>query len=514
MALSINQNNAAQNAYRNLSMNNSALTKSIERLSSGYKINRSSDDPAGLVNSENLRAQISGITQALANSQDAVNVVKTAEGALTEVHSLLRSMRDLAVHAANTGANSTEAIAADQAQITSAIDSLNRISTTTAFGSKKLLDGSASYGFGSITAGGNGAAKDFVGVSFASSGSSFENATGNKAISIAITQDASRANAVGGVALAGAAQLSTVAGWTATTTSNIKVNGVDIGTFNANSTGDDVINAINNNSTLSQSVVASRDGANNIQITSKQYGSAQGISVEETLQDATGAGDAAASFILASGTTDTTDNAAHASTVAAWGSDLQANVSGNGVGGGTVAFTSGSGFVLKNAAGDSITMSSALTGTAAGSATYASTVSDAGATFQIGANAGENVKVGISSTAANKIGTGASSIFDTIADIDVTSNADEALKVIDAAIAQISNQRADLGAFQKNILESNMNSLGVAKENVAASESSIRDADMAQEMVQFTRNQILQQAGTSMLTQANQAPQQLLALLR
>jgi flagellin len=261
-------------------------------------------------------------------------------------------------------------------------------------------------------------------------------------------------------------------------------------------------------------VVASRDGSNNIQILSKEYGSAQGISIKETLQDATGAGDAATDYILAGGTADTTDNAGHASTVAAWGADLQANVSGAGVGGGTVAFTSGSGFSLKNAAGDSIVMSSSITGTTAGSATYATTVSDAGAVFQVGANAGETVKVGISSTATTKIGTGVSSVFDSISEIDVTSNADEAIKVIDEAISQISKQRADLGAFQKNILESGMNSLGVAKENLSASESSIRDTDMASEMAEFTKNQILQQAGTAMLTQANQVPQQLLQLLR
>jgi flagellin len=518
MSLSINLNSAAMNATRNLQNTNNMLGKSIERLSSGFKINRASDDPAGLVNSESLRSQISGLGQAISNSQDGVNMVKTAEGALSEVHSLLHSMRDLAVHAANTGANSSDAITADQAQISSAIESLNRISSTTAFGSKKLLDGSASYGFDSVVAGTGGAKdgsdSDFTGVTFASSGSSFANATGNKALTITLTQDASKATSAGTVALAGAAKLSTVAGWTATTTSNIKVNGVDIGTFNANSTGDDIINAINNNSVLSQSVVASRDGGNHIQIVSKDYGSSQGISVDETLQDATGAGNAAAAYILTGGTADTTDNAAHLLTTANWGTDLHADVSGNGVGGGTVAFNAGSGFSLKDAAGDVIDFSSKMTGTTANGATYTTTVNDSGAVFQIGANAGETAKVGISSTSTDKIGTGASSVFDSLADIDVTSNASEAIKVIDKAISQISKQRADLGAFQKNVLESNINSLGVTKENVAASESSIRDADMAAEMVNFTKNNILEQAGTSMLAQANQVPQQLLSLLR
>src|SRR4051812_9412586 len=108
MSLRINLNSASANASRNLAMTDSNLGKAIQHLSSGYKINNASDDPAGLVISEKLRAQIGGLTQAVSNSQDAVNVVKTAEGALTEVHSLLRSMRDLAVHAANTGVNSSD----------------------------------------------------------------------------------------------------------------------------------------------------------------------------------------------------------------------------------------------------------------------------------------------------------------------------------------------------------------------------------------------------------------------
>lgn len=143
MSLRINLNAAAQSATRYLTGNDNALGKSIEKLSSGYKINRAGDDPAGLVISEKLRAQIGGLGQAIQNSNDAINMIQTAEGALNEVHSLLRSMRNLAVHASNTGANDDAAIAADQSQLDSAIAQLNRISTNTQFGQKKLLDGSA-----------------------------------------------------------------------------------------------------------------------------------------------------------------------------------------------------------------------------------------------------------------------------------------------------------------------------------------------------------------------------------
>jgi len=135
-------NITALNAWRNLNQVSSQLGKSVERLSSGYRINKAGDDPAGLVLSENLRAQIVSMDQALANTQDGISMVQTAEGALTEIHSLLDSMRSLALHAANTASITPEAIAADQEQLDSAIDSINRIATTTAFAGKKLLDGS------------------------------------------------------------------------------------------------------------------------------------------------------------------------------------------------------------------------------------------------------------------------------------------------------------------------------------------------------------------------------------
>jgi flagellin len=143
MSLTINTNTSALTAHRMLTGSDSSVGKSIERLSSGFRINNAGDDPAGLVISEKLRAQVSGLGQAIKNAGDAVNMVKTAEGALNQVNTLLRSMRDLAVHAANAGANDTAAITADQAQITNAIASINKIATETQFGNKMLLDGTA-----------------------------------------------------------------------------------------------------------------------------------------------------------------------------------------------------------------------------------------------------------------------------------------------------------------------------------------------------------------------------------
>jgi flagellin len=143
MSLRINTNMSALNALRNVERASDGFGRSIEKLASGLRINRSADDPAGLIRSEDLRAQIAGLEQAIANSQDATNLIKTAEGALDEVHNLLRSMRQLAVASGNTGTNDQTALQANQNQIRSAIDSINRIAAQTQFGTKKLLDGTA-----------------------------------------------------------------------------------------------------------------------------------------------------------------------------------------------------------------------------------------------------------------------------------------------------------------------------------------------------------------------------------
>jgi flagellin len=274
MGLRINNNIAAQNAYRNLSVNDGQMSKSLEKLSSGFRINRAADDAAGLAISEGLRSQVGGLKTAVRNAQDGVSVVQTAEGALTEVHAILQRARDLQVQAAN-GSNNTDSLAAINSELTSLSEEITAIGTRTNFNGVDLLSG------------------------------------------------------------------------TTTLTFHVGANTAD--TFDVDMTGIDLATAA---TTL---------------------------------------------------TTAATNNAA------------------------------------------------------AGSA----------------------------------------------ADIDL----------IDAQITAISTARADLGASQ-NRLEHTINSLSVAVENLSASESRIRDTDMAQEMVAFTRNQILAQAGTAMLAQANQAPQNVLQLLR
>jgi len=138
----INQNIMAFNAFRNLTSTNNALGKSLEKLSSGFRINRAADDASGLVISQGLRAQVSGLRQATRNAQDGVSVVQTAEGALNEVHSMLNRMRDLVIQAANTGANDATAVAAAQAELDALVDEIDHIAAETQFAGVNLLDGS------------------------------------------------------------------------------------------------------------------------------------------------------------------------------------------------------------------------------------------------------------------------------------------------------------------------------------------------------------------------------------
>src|SRR4051794_20076645 len=147
MGMSVNTNVAAMNAYRNLSVTNSQMSKSLERLSSGYRINRAADDAAGFAISEGLRSQIGGMTQAVRNTQDGTSVVQTAEGALNETTSILQRMRDLSVQASNEGSLNDDAKGSIQKEIGQLKEELSRIAETTTFNGTKLLDGSFNKAF-------------------------------------------------------------------------------------------------------------------------------------------------------------------------------------------------------------------------------------------------------------------------------------------------------------------------------------------------------------------------------
>jgi flagellin len=417
MGLRINNNIAALNAYRNLSVTDGQMSKSLEKLSSGFRINRAADDAAGLSISEGLRGQIGGLKVAVRNAQDGTSVVQTAEGALTEVHSILQRMRDLAVQATNTGSQDAQATSAAQTEFTQLNAELDRIGSTTRFGGSKLLDGT--YGGSSATV-----AAALTGV---------DSSTGVNA---------------------GAMQLD----------------------FNGTTINGTAISA----STLSTSLSAVTSGDKDASGTALAAGFFnKASSLESAAQAAVDAGLAGTSGDKAG--------------------DVKVQVTDSGNGVWKVALTTGKTgdtlAVAGNAAGDL-----GFTTTAVTKAVAAGT----GGVFQVGANQGESLSISIAKTDATALGTNS---------LNLQTGASAAISTIDAAISTVSTTRSTLGAYQ-NRLEHAINNLNVAVENLSASESRIRDTDMAAEMTAYTRTQILSQAGTAMLAQANQAPQGVLQLLR
>ncbi|WP_221324523.1 flagellin [Actinoplanes sp. L3-i22] len=419
MGLRINQNIAAQNAYRNLSVTDGQMQKSLEKLSSGFRINRAADDAAGLSISEGLRAQTGGLKVAVRNAQDAISVVQTAEGALNETTSMLQRMRDLSVQANNASLDddAKKAAGAEFNQLSAEID---RVSDTTAFGKSKLLDGS------------------------------FGMAAEQKGTAIPGTAATATTPAVAAVpATSGAISISTINGQLTkdSTGAAAPINVADVALTDSKG-----------NALSPQEAAAKINNA-----------------ISSAMKDA-GYGD---TTIEVSAEVDKTSGA------------LTFNLNG------TSGFTTDSTGNLGITAGASTAKAGATPGA-----------------FQIGANSGETLSVGIG--AINSKGLGLNGLDLTRAADPVAgtkSGAAEAMDALDTAIQSVSDTRAKLGAHQ-NRFEHTINNLNVSVENLSASESRIRDTDMAQEMVSFTRNQILTQAGTSMLSQANQSAQNVLSLLR
>jgi flagellin len=498
MSLRINTNMSALNALRNVERASDGFGRSIEKLASGLRINRGADDPAGLIRSEDLRAQIAGLEQAIANSQDATNLVKTAEGALEEVHNLLRSMRQLAVASGNTGTNDQTALQANQNQIRSAIESINRIAAQTQFGTKKLLDGTA--GLSAVVTdarriGGMFFGGSVVGTDSATSTIVREYALGSGLITIDVTTAAERALVTADL------RAYTDAGAIIQTSGTVVINGVSFSVQAGTTTLQSFVDQINSQSSVT-GVVAELFADNNntyVRLRSTEYGANFSINLNDQQE------------ILLDGAT----------SASATGVNAVARVTLRTIDGGQVfvTFTGGvsrgdSGLRLTDARGNVLLLTEAGNDAAIDADAVGRTTTGQ-LQFQIGANAGQVARFSINNMRSDKLGTGIVA-GKSLADIDVTKTggAEEALKIIDAAIQQVSKLRGDMGAFQKNVLESNMRSLAVAKENLTATESAIRDTNFAEEISRFTKFQILQQAGMSVLGQANFAPQAVLQLIR
>ncbi|HET9730210.1 MAG TPA: flagellin [Acidimicrobiia bacterium] len=405
----INTNIMAFNAFRNLDATNSRLAKSLEKLSSGYRINRAADDASGLVISQNLDKQVSGLRQATQNAQDGISVVQTAEGALTQVNSMLNRIHDLIVQAANTASSDSTARQAAQNEINQLRDEIDRIGMTTAFGNQKLLDGSF------------GAQAGRLATTFAANGG------------------------------------------TLTTTSTSFALVLDTGS--GHSASFQVVVASNTyTSAASFQAELAADISAAIQATSTGAGFTSGVTV--TVKDL-GAG--------------------------AWYVSLQ-----------RASLDANTGVLIYNSSGGSNAFVSGA----------ASVSNVGGGVFQVGANVTPEDQITLSIDDVRITG-GSNVTYTALASIDVTDPSQNATAatLVDAAIASVSALRGQLGADQ-NRFESTIANLQVTTENLSASESRIRDTDMASEMVNFTRDQILLQAGTAMLAQANAAPQTVLKLLQ
>jgi flagellin len=439
MGLRINQNIAAQNAYRNLSITDGQMSKSLEKLSSGFRINRAADDAAGLSISEGLRSQVGGLKVAVRNTQDGVSVAQTAEGSLNEVTSILQRMRDLSVQASNSGATDSDASAAANKEMTQLNAELDRIGSTTAFGKQNLLDGT----FGTTVT-----SKVVAGTNTIAA----TDATAVPAGAVPTLPDAVTTAGTGTWKF----DLTQVAGVTKAP------DGTDISAAGAMTVTVDAIDPASSPQDLAKAVNSA------ISTALKQHGfqgnevtmSAKVDSQNVTTYSLNGSGDF--------GLTDT--DAVLAGTPAVATGATQ-NTGGLGI--------------------DIVTADLQKTGGNKGA-------------FQVGANANQKINIQISAADSESLGTAA---------LDLTTDPDSAITTIDKALRSVSDQRASLGAYQ-NRFEHTINNLNVAVENLSASESRIRDTDMAQEMVSYTRAQILTQAGTSMLSQANQSAQNVLSLLR
>ncbi|MEC8554265.1 MAG: flagellin [Planctomycetota bacterium] len=470
MSLVISNNVGALNARNNLAKSSSALNKSIERLSSGFKINRGADGPAALVISEKQRAQIAGLRTAIDNTSKAVSVVQTAEGALNEINNILVKVRSLALDSANAGVNDSDAFAANQAEIDNALSTINRIAVNTQFGDRRLLDGSAG-----ITGTPSDADVTFLrGTSDTSAGS----------YAVAVTTAAERANVS-----AGTSQTGNLAA-----AETLTVNGTAI-QLNAGLDRAGVISRINEFTSVTG--VVAEDNSGTTRLRSVEFGSAATIDVVSDTASATTSSGIGTTAL----------------------SDTGVNIAGtiDGTAG------SGSGNVLTSVSGASqgVAVRIAENGSNA-TETVTSTqgtvsVQRNALVFQIGANQNQTADLAIQNVSADGLGLGvAGSRFNSLNEIDITSadKAQEALAVIDQAADELSSIRGELGAFQSNTLESIGSNLRTTLENTVKAESIIRDTDFAEEISKFTQNQVLVQAGTSVLSNANQTTQSILSLLR
>lgn len=498
----INTNVSSIIGQRVLGSNNRTLGMSLERLSTGLRINRGKDDPAGLIASENLRAEKSALTAAIGNSERADQVVNIAEGGLQEVSSLLTELQGLLTTSANAAGLSASEKEANQLQIDSILQTIDRVAGATNFQGSKLLDGTMDYQVGSVAS----SVTDFQ-----VRGAKFDGAS--QAVSAIVTQSAQQA----GLFMSFGASTIDLG---ADEQFVIEVGGAEgkrelqfaSGTSLANIAA--AINAVNDVTGVTATV-----SGTGIRIDSDEFGSAQFASIK-VVDDGT---IAAGSGILTLSSTDF-DTATPGSAVAFSASGASNGIRdlGQDIGGtinGMLAVGKGKQMSVNS---DFLDVAFTLNDTAAQTlATVAAfTITGGGADFQLSSevNVGGKVSIGIGDISTRKLGSSSLGFLSDLASgrtYNVVSGSDfaQAQKIVAKAIENVSSTRGRLGAFQKNVVGATIRSLNVAFENTTAAESVIRDADFASETAALTRNQILVQASTNVLALANQSPQNVLSLL-
>ena len=468
MSSVINTNVSSLIAQNSLVQNNTNLNTSLERLSTGLQINSGADNPAGLIAGLALQQEQTGIQTAIGNASLAGNVIGTAEGGLNEVSSLLTQLQGLVGQAANTGGLSSSEIAANQLQVDSILSTINRISQSTTFEGRQLLNGNLAY-----------------------STSSVASAVTNLQVNSALVPDGGKvAVAVQVVGSAKTAILTYNGGNISGNTVTLQVAG-NLGStqlsFASGATVSSIATAING--VKNATGLSAQTSAGGLRINSTQYGSAQFASVQ-----------------VISGKLKTAFSGNEVT-----GKD--ANVTVNGA----QAEATGLNISYRNSSLDvSFNIASAFD--KPNSSTFY--ITGGGATFQLGSQVSENGKasIGIGSVSTGDLGDSFNGFLSSLGsgganDLSST-NLTVAQNVLNSAITQVSTLRGRLGAFQTFTIGSTVSSLGVAYENVSAAESSIMDTNFAAETSNLTRDQILSQAATTVLSTANSQPQNVLTLLQ
>lgn len=480
----INSNVPALRAVHQLRTNNNDLNVRLERLATGLRINRGADDPAGLIASEGLRAEIRTIEQAIDNSVRASNVVSTAEGALTEVSALLLQLQDLLVSSANDGGLTEGEVTANQLEIDSILDSIDRIANTTTFAGKKLLDGSGSYQVSAAPQSQVAGLEIFA-------AQVPRGAT--RSVSVQVTQSAQLAQ----VALLG----QSVSGGSTTSAATIEIRGTigsELLSFASGTSLADIRTAINSSTSVTGvSAIVSSPGvagvASALILNSTEYGSDAFVAVNNISGN-----------FVAQGNTGTVSRDV--------GQDVGAVVNGQ------LAASRG---LRVDVRSNSLDARLFLNPTFAQQTTSASNfgITGGGSTFQLAPEVTPNGQehLGFNRIASTSLGNAVTGLLFTLRsgfNNDLRSkNFLKAQGIVNEAIDQVSSARGRLGNFQKNKIETNINSQSVALENVTASESLIRDADIATEVSRLTRAQILVQSTQATLQIAASAPQAVLSLL-